>query len=213
MRQAFFGGILWLASALGVWADGEQAGDFDYYVLSLSWSPNWCAVEGDVRGSEQCDRGRDLGWVVHGLWPQYEQGWPSYCHTSERPPSRSLTNAQADIFGAGGAAWYQWKKHGVCAGLEAKEYYDLVRRAYGMVNRPEVLRKLTNPVRLPASVVEEAFLQANPDWHSDMLTITCREGRIQEARLCLTRDLEPRICARNVRLDCRAQKALLDPVR
>ncbi len=213
MRQAFFGGILWLASALGVWADGEQAGDFDYYVLSLSWSPNWCAVEGDVRGSEQCDRGRDLGWVVHGLWPQYEQGWPSYCHTSERPPSRSLTNAQADIFGAGGAAWYQWKKHGVCAGLEAAEYYDLVRRAYGMVNRPEVLRKLTNPVRLPASVVEEAFLQANPDWHSDMLTITCREGRIQEARLCLTRDLEPRICARNVRLDCRAQKALLDPVR
>ncbi|MCI2395777.1 ribonuclease T2 [Aliiroseovarius sediminis] len=213
MQQVLFGSFLWLVSAVALWADGEPAGDFDYYVLALSWSPNWCTVEGDARGAEQCDADRDLGWVVHGLWPQYEQGWPSYCHTSARPPSRGLTNAQADIFGAGGAAWYQWKKHGVCAGLEAAEYYDLVRRAYDMVNRPEVLRKLTNPVRLPASVVEEAFLQANPDWHPDMLTITCKANRIQEARLCLTRDLEPRVCARDVRTDCRAQKALLEPVR
>ncbi|GHF05035.1 ribonuclease T(2) [Aliiroseovarius zhejiangensis] len=213
MRQVLFGGILWLASVVGLWAEGETAGDFDYYILALSWSPNWCAVEGDARGSEQCDAARDLGWVVHGLWPQYEEGWPSYCNTSMRPPSRGLTNAQADIFGAGGAAWYQWKKHGVCAGLEAEEYYALARRAFNRVNRPEVLRKLTSPVRLPASVVEEAFLQANPDWHPDMLTITCREGRIQEARLCLTRDLDPRICARDVRTDCRAGKALLEPVR
>ncbi|MCK8485199.1 ribonuclease T2 [Aliiroseovarius sp. S2029] len=213
MRQVLFGGILWLASVVGLWAEGEQAGDFDYYILALSWSPNWCAVEGDARGSEQCDAARDLGWVVHGLWPQYEEGWPSYCNTSMRPPSRGLTNAQADIFGAGGAAWYQWKKHGVCAGLEAEDYYALARQAFNRVNRPEVLRKLTSPVRLPASVVEEAFLQANPGWKPDMLTITCRQGRIQEARLCLTRDLEPRVCARDVRTDCRAGKALLEPVR
>ncbi|WP_371170414.1 ribonuclease T2 family protein [Aliiroseovarius sp. 2305UL8-7] len=213
MRQVIFGGILWLVSAMGLFADGERAGEFDYYVLALSWSPNWCAVEGDKRGSEQCDPERDLGWVVHGLWPQYEEGWPSYCPTSARAPSRSMTKAQADIFGAGGAAWYQWRKHGVCAGLPAEDYYALARQAYEQVNRPEVLRKLETPVRLPASVVEEAFLQANPDWHPDMLTITCRSDRIQEARLCLTKDLEPRECARDVRTDCRAQKALMDPVR
>lgn len=213
MRQVLLSGIVWLVSVFATWAEGEQAGDFDYYVLALSWSPNWCAVEGDARGSEQCDPARDLGWVVHGLWPQYEEGWPSYCPTSARAPSRSMTKAQADIFGAGGAAWYQWKKHGTCAGLEAEDYYALAREAYERVNRPEVLRKLKDPVRLPASVVEEAFLQANPDWKPDMLTITCRADRIQEARLCLTRDLEPRICARDVRTDCRAGKALLDPVR
>lgn len=92
-------------------------------------------------------------------------------------------------------------------------YYDLVREAFGAVNRPEVFRKLDQSVRLPASVVEEAFLQANPDWHADMVTITCKADRIQEARLCLTKDLEPRICARDVVRDCTAQRALLDPIK
>ena len=124
-----------------------------------------------------------------------------------------MTAAQADLFGSGGAAWYQWKKHGSCAGIEAGAYYDLVREAFGAVNRPEVLRKLTQPVRLPASVVEEAFLQANPDWHPDMLTITCKGDRIQEARLCLTKDLKPRTCARDVVRDCTAQRALLDSIK
>ncbi|WP_133486748.1 ribonuclease T2 family protein [Aliiroseovarius marinus] len=213
MRQLVLSGLIWLSAAWACVAEGERAGDFDYYVLSLSWSPNWCATTGDQRGSEQCDPSRDLGWVVHGLWPQYENGWPSYCKTAVRAPSRSMTAAQADLFGTGGAAWYQWKKHGSCAGIEAEVYYDLVRKAFGAVNRPEVFRKLTNSVRLPASVVEEAFLQANPDWHADMLTITCKADRIQEARLCLTKDLEPRTCARDVVRDCTAQRALLDPIK
>ena len=68
-------------------AEGERAGDFDYWVRALSWSPNWCALEGDARDAEQCEA--DFGWVVHGLWPQYETGWPSYCPTSARAPSRS----------------------------------------------------------------------------------------------------------------------------
>jgi len=47
----------------------DVAGEFDYYVMSLSWSPNWCALEGDARGSPQCDDSADFGWVLHGLWP------------------------------------------------------------------------------------------------------------------------------------------------
>jgi len=192
-------------------ADGERAGDFDYYVLALSWSPNWCALEGDARDAEQC--GEDFGWIVHGLWPQYEDGWPAYCPTVERSPSRSVTGAQADVFGAGGAAWYQWKKHGVCSGLAADDYYALAREAYARVNRPEVLRKLDRAVRLPAKVIEDAFLQANPDWSADMVTITCKSGHIQEARICLTRSLEPRKCGEDVVRDCTMSDALLQPIR
>ena len=197
--------------ALPARADGERAGDFDYYVLSLSWSPNWCKLEGDARDSEQCDR--DLGWVVHGLWPQYEDGWPAYCPTTARAPSRQMTSAQADIFGAGGAAWYQWKKHGVCSGLEADVYYDLAREAFASVNKPEVLRKIDRTFAVPASLIEEAFLQANPEWEPDMVTITCRDGHIQEARICLTTDLDPRPCAPDTRRDCTMQKALIEPIR
>lgn len=192
-------------------AEGEAAGEFDYYVLALSWSPTFCALEGEARGNPQCDR--PLGWVLHGLWPQYERGWPSYCRTLARNPSRGETGAMADIMGSSGSAWHQWKKHGTCSGLSSSDYYALARLAFERVIRPEVFRKLDRAVKLPPEVVEEAFLKANPAWSPDMLTITCKTGRIQEARLCLTRDLTPRICGADVRRDCSMDSAIFDPVQ
>ena len=194
-------------------ADGEPAGDFDYYVMALSWSPTWCALEGDDRNSPQCEDDADFGWVLHGLWPQYEQGWPSYCPTSVRNPSRSDTRAQADLFGSSGSAWHQWNKHGRCSGLTADDYYALSREAYGRITRPALLRKLTKPVEVPALVIEEAFLEENSALSADQITITCKRGRIQEARICLTRNLEPRRCGDDVRRDCQMTDALLDPIR
>ncbi len=195
------------------YADGEPAGDFDYYVLSLSWSPTWCAIEGDARGADQCDARHDYGWILHGLWPQYEQGYPSYCNTSARPPSRGETGAMVDVMASGGLAWHQWKKHGRCSGLTSQEYFAAARAAYNAVVRPPVLRKLDHTVKLPASVIEDAFLQSNPDWSADMVTITCKKGRIQEARVCLTKDLEPRECGADVVRDCAMRDALFDPIR
>ena len=85
-----------------VLADGERSGDFDYYVMSLSWSPNWCDQTGDARGDPQCDAGRGFSFTLHGLWPQYEAGYPSYCRTVARDPTRSDTAAMADIMGGRG---------------------------------------------------------------------------------------------------------------
>ncbi len=194
-------------------ADGERAGEFDYYVMALSWSPTWCALEGDDRGSPQCDDDRDAGWILHGLWPQYHQGWPAYCPTVERNPSRGQTSAMADIMGTSGLAWHQWKKHGVCSGLSARDYYDLSRKAFATVALPEVFEKLTKSVTVPAEVIEDAFLKANPQLEPDMVTITCRSGRIQEARVCLSKDLTPVPCGRDVVKDCTMKDALLDPIR
>jgi ribonuclease T2 len=214
MRKAF----AVLAAVVALWpavsgADGERAGAFDYYVLALSWTPTWCALEGDDRDSPQCDPGRGFGFTLHGLWPQYEEGWPSWCPTDARAPSRSETRAMADIMGSSGLAWHQWRKHGVCSGLSSEDYFALSRQAYERVDRPEVLRRLDREVRLPAELVEEAFLEANPDLEPDMLTVTCRAGRVQEVRLCLTRSLEPRACAEDVVRDCTLRQAIFSPMR
>ena len=186
----------------------DSAGDFDYYVLALSWQPTWCALEGE--GSEQCET--PAGWTLHGLWPQYERGWPSDCATTERDPSRRETAAMIDIMGSGGLAWYQWRKHGRCAGLDPAGYFALARRAYEWIVRPDVLRRIEAPVRLPAEVVEEAFLRDNPDLTDAGLTVTCKSGHVQEVRVCLTRDLQPRDCAADVRRDCSVADALLLPI-
>ncbi|KRS19577.1 ribonuclease T [Roseovarius indicus] len=210
IMRVFFVLLLWASAAL---ADGEKAGKFDYYVLALSWSPTWCALEGDARNSPQCDETADYGWVLHGLWPQYHRGWPANCPTAERPPTRTMTEAMTDIMGSSGLAWYQWKKHGSCSGLSAPDYYALSREAYARVKRPDVFRKLKDPVKLPASVVEQAFLKANPGLAPDMLTITCRSGRIQEARLCLSKSLDPVPCGRDVVKDCQMKNALFAPIK
>jgi ribonuclease T2 len=194
-------------------ADGEAAGDFDYYVMALSWSANWCAREGDGRNDPQCDDGRGLTFTLHGLWPQYEEGWPSYCRTGARDPSRGETAAMADIMGGAGLAFYEWKKHGRCSGLSAADYFAASRRAYGALVIPPVFADLDRDVALPASVVEEAFLEANPGLARDQITITCKDGMIEEARICLTRDLEPRRCGADVIRDCRMTDAVMEAVR
>lgn len=213
MRLGLIGLLFAPLFAVAAWAEGERAGDFDYYVLSLSWSPNWCALEGDQRNSSQCDPSEDFGWVMHGFWPQNERGWPSYCNTSARNPSRNLTSSMADIMGTTGVAWYQWKKHGKCAGLPGADYFAAAREAFESVAKPAVLRKITDTLAIPPKVIEEAFLQANPQLSHDQITITCTSNYIQEARICLTKSLEPRRCGLDVIKDCTAPKPLFTPIR
>jgi len=206
--------VLAIVLAAGTSARAQDvAGAFDYYVLSLSWSANWCAYEGDSRNSPQCDPSEDHGWILHGLWPQYEDGYPANCRTSFRAPSRGQTGDMADIMGTSGLAWHQWNKHGVCSGLDSEDYYALSRVAYDKIKRPTVFRRLQEPVKLPASLIEEAFVKENEGLAPDQITVTCRQGYIQEARICLTRDLEFRTCGRDVIRDCTMQNAQFEPMR
>lgn len=194
-------------------AEGERAGDFDYYVMSLSWSPNWCALEGDARQDPQCRQGTGTTFVLHGLWPQYETGWPSYCRTGARDPSRSETSAMADVFGGAGSAFHQWKKHGRCSGLGSQDYFALAREAFGRIAIPQVFARIDRDLEVPARVIEDAFLEANPRLKRDQVTVTCRGAMIEEVRICLTTDLEPRRCGPDVIRDCRLEDAGLKALR
>lgn len=205
--------LLALFAALPARAGGERAGQFDYYVLSLSWSPTWCALTGDARHSPQCAPNRHFGFTLHGLWPQNERGYPSFCRTAQRDPSRGQTAAMADITGAPGLAWHEWKKHGRCSGLSSAAYFAAARQAYQGVRIPEVFTRLSKDVTLPARVVEQAFLEANPGLTPDMLAVTCESGRIDEVRICLTKTLRPRPCGPDVARDCRLSNALMDGIR
>ncbi len=194
-------------------AEGEEAGDFDYYILSLGWTPSWCATTGEARGDDQCHPRHHYGFTLHGLWPQFDRGWPSDCRTRERDPSRAQSAAMADITGSAGLAWHEWKEHGRCSGLSARDYYALSRRAYVSITIPKVFANLDRDITLPARVVEEAFIEANPGLTPAMITITCDQGHIQEARICLTKNLAPRPCGQDAARDCRAPKALMEKIR
>jgi ribonuclease T2 len=181
-----------------------RAGDFDYYLLALSWSPAWCAEGAREDEAEQCER--DLGFVLHGLWPQYEDGGPDFCTPGQRDPTRRQTAAMADIMGSGGLAWHQWQKHGRCTGLSAEDYFATARFAYGLTTLPEL------PPSATAPEIEAAFVEVNPDLAPEDLIVTCRDGMLREVRICLSTDLAPRPCGADVeRGACRARGTLDAP--
>src|SRR3712207_2977920 len=95
---------------------GGPAGEFDFYVLALSWSPAYCELEGNHRDRDQCEPGRGLGFVVHGLWPQFERGYPTECGPFGRSPSRVALAEAGDVFPSEGLARNQCRKHGSCSG-------------------------------------------------------------------------------------------------
>ena len=213
MRMNMTPALALIAALLPPPSLADTAGDFDYYVLALSWQPTWCATTGDDRRAPECRDGTGRDFSVHGLWPQYEDGWPEYCSTRERDPSRRESQAMSDVMGSGGLAWYQWQKHGRCTGLSAASYYGATRAAAGAVTIPEVFDDLGRDITLPPAVVEQAFLEANPDMTADGLTVACRDGALTEVKICLTKDLEFRDCAPDTARDCRGSRVLMEAVR
>src|SRR5262249_40589503 len=76
-------------------------GQFDYYVLSLSWSPSFCETATGNARRQQCGT-RPFSFVVHGLWPQYERGFPESCLAP--PPRLGGFNAVAKE-----ELWKRWR--------------------------------------------------------------------------------------------------------
>lgn len=191
----------------------DRAGDFDHFVLALTWMPAFCALEDRRATDPRCAPGRRAGWMLHGLWPQHRGGsWPEYCPTAHRSPSRRETAAQADLYGSSGAAWHQWNKHGRCTGLSAADYFALGRRAMAGLRLPALFEGVDRPLRLSPQAIEDAFLAENPGLSGEMLVTTCRRGMFVELRLCLTRELAPRPCDPELR-SCPLPAVDLVPLR
>lgn len=180
--------LLFIASPASAQRGGGTPGTFDFYVLALSWSPNYCETKGGQRGSRQCESGSNLRFVVHGLWPQYDRGFPSNCGTDRFVPRSALDEA-GGVFPDEGLARHEWRQHGTCSGLPPSEYFRAVRAARDKVRIPEALASLDHESRTTPMAIERAFMDANPGLRLDMVSVQCRKGNLEEVRICLTRDL------------------------
>ena len=192
----------------------NQPGRFDFYVLSLSWSPSFCK-ESEERGrpsSEQC-RGRPYSFVVHGLWPQYERGFPRDCQVPAPRLSRELTTSMLDLMPAPGLIYREWDQHGTCSGLEAQAYFDLIRKAREAVKIPESYAAPKTTLTVAPDEVEEAFVKSNPGLSRAAVSVTCGSTRLSEVRICMSKDLKFRDCDEINRRACRRDKLLMPPVR
>jgi ribonuclease T2 len=178
-------------------------GDFDFYVLALSWSPGFCRTPAAGRVRGQCDPGAGLGFVVHGLWPQYERGYPQDCSYGAQTPSRIALQGAAGVYPSEGLARYEWRKHGVCAGKSPTDYFADVRRARDAIAIPPPLQKATADQNWTAIDIERAFIAANGRLRPGMIGVACAHGALQEVRICFSKDLRDfRACPEVARRGC-----------
>jgi ribonuclease T2 len=183
-----------------------QAGVFDYYVLVLSWSPEFCYSH---PSAAQCSA--HSGFVVHGLWPQNNNGsYPLNCQTSQPPPSDPSSMAgimPPEII------QHEWQQHGTCSGLNGGAYFALIRKAFQTIKIPARLQSPGSSFTLTPKELKQAFEQANPNLSAPDIAVQLRGNYLSAVELCLTKGEQPApIACSNIR-DTRAGTFVVPPVR
>ncbi len=194
------------------------AGQFDYYALVLSWSPSYCA---DARNDDQqCGRrdGKRFSFVLHGLWPQYERGWPQDCRTPRRPfVPEALIDSMLDIMPSSRLVIHEYRKHGTCSGLPPDLYFSTARRLFKSIRIPDNYKNPMETQSIEPKQLAADLLRANPGLKSDSFAIVCggAGNRLKEVRFCFNKNGEPRGCGGNEdqRKLCSANRMYVPPVR
>jgi ribonuclease T2 len=192
-------------------------GQFDFYVLSLSWSPSFCAAAAERSGDSatrqaQCG-GRPYSFVVHGLWPQYDRGFPEFCQVPAPRLDRAIVSSMLDLMPAPRLVFHEWDRHGTCSGLAPRAYFDTVRKVRAMVKIPPQYLDLNAALTVTPADVEAAFMTANPGLPKEAVAIGCDSRRLREVRICVGKDFQFRDCAEVDRRSCRRDKIVMPPVR
>jgi ribonuclease T2 len=209
-----------LVLALGGCGDAQdrrqnEPGQFDFYVLSLSWSPSFCAANAERsfrRPDPQCGP-RPYSFVVHGMWPQYDRGFPEFCQVPAPRLGRNIVGSMLDLMPSPRLVYHEWDRHGTCSGLSQSAYFDTIRKARAVVKIPPQYLELRSPVTVTPDEVEDAFVAANPGLTREGVSVTCGGRRLDEVHICLSRTLQFRDCPEVERRSCRRDRLLMPPMR
>ena len=208
--------LLLLLAALNLGAQPRRTapGQFDFYVLSLSWSPDYCAGPAGARDRFQCAGPRKYGFVVHGLWPQFERGWPEECTTDRLNLPASLRRDILEIMPSERLMNHEWRKHGTCSGLTPKQYFEGILTTWANVRIPPELKNLTAAeLEFSPADLERKFVAANSGLKPNMLAVDCSGRFLKEVQVCFDKNLRFRTCSAQVERGCSLSKIIVRPIR
>lgn len=195
-----------LLSFAGIAHADEAPGEFDYWMLALSWSPQHCA---DQHSDPQCLRPN--AFVVHGLWPQYEDGYPDFCGDTDRV-GRDLVERMLPLMPSEKLIQHQWRKHGSCSGMPVDEYFLTVERAHRALAIPASYSQIERYEQSTIADIEKSFIDVNPGLTGDGIALQCAGRWLKEMRVCFDKQFEPRACGSDIVDKC-GEKVVLRPVR
>lgn len=179
--------------------ENASIGEYDYYLVSLSWSPSFCETHRDEK--EQCGE-RGFGFVLHGVWPQYLRGYgPQHCSANQQPDETTILRTLA-FMPSRHLVQHEWETHGACTGLSPADYFALADHAFASVKIPGAFTAPQSAAQLSARDVAHAFVAANPGMDDSMLAITCNRLELSEVRVCMDRNLHLQTCGKGVTSQC-----------
>jgi ribonuclease T2 len=184
-------------------------GSFDYYLLTLSWAPEFCATHPGNTSSSECDPNRHFGFVVHGMWPENDNGsYPQYCAPAQ-PVAQQTVQQMLAIMPARGLIQHEWATHGTCSGLAAQDYFADVQKAFHQLQIPAEYRAPSQPIQASPAEIEKKFADAN---HAPVgaFRVSCSGTEFVAIEECLTKELQYRQCGSGLR-DCRAPQVTIQP--
>jgi ribonuclease T2 len=193
--------------------DPAAAQGFSYYLLVLSYAPDFCSQPEGRKDPRECGTGRHVGFIVHGLWPQGDETrGPQNCGPA-RPVSSAILRETLRYVPTESLIQHEWATHGTCSGLSAAEYFGALRRARDSIQLPADLSQPTQRLQFSPAELEAKVAAANPSLPKGSIRTSCyRDGELQEIRICLNKDLSPRVCGRSAG-ECKAGKVTMLPVR
>jgi ribonuclease T2 len=181
-----------------------QGSGFDYYLLNLSWSPEFCYSH---PAAAEC--ASHPAFVLHGLWPQNTNGgYPENCSNAPGPSDPSTFS---DIYPDQGLLQHEWQTHGTCSGLSANDFFTTARTAYRSVAIPPALSNLSSQTSMPPDTIVSLFTRANPSLSSESVAISCGHNFLTAVEVCLDKALHPIACG-PIR-SCRANTVRIPPPR
>jgi len=205
--------LLTLLFGLALLPGKDVPGKFDFYVLALSWSPQYCSTHNLPATDPQCGTSRRFGFVMHGLWPQYEKkGWPQNCSAGGKLGNETI-KSMLDVMPSEKLIQHEWTKHGTCSGMDARGYFAKAREAYTAVQVPPEYVGPSAQVNVKSAEFKKQLAAANPAWKPGSAVILCSGKFLQEVRVCMSKDLKSRKCPASVRDQCKGPDMIVRPVR
>ena len=183
-------------------AQTSASQNFDYYLLNLSWSPEFCYSHPNA--TECASR---PAFVLHGLWPQNIDGtYPQNCSSAPGPANPSQYR---DIYPDAGLLQHEWRTHGTCSGLAPDDFFNAARAAFQSIAIPPTLTQLTSQISLPPAQILGLFTTANPGINRSSLALSCGNNFLTAVEVCLNKQLQPTACG-PIR-SCRANTVRIPP--
>jgi ribonuclease T2 len=175
---------------------------FDFYLLNLSWSPEYCQSH---PSATEC--AAHAAFVLHGLWPENADGsYPENCSNAAGPADPSQYK---DIYPDPGLLEHEWQTHGTCSGLGPDAFFQAARSAFRVVIIPPTLSNLTSQTSLPPDQIIDLFSASNPSIPRSSFAISCGHNYLTAVEACLDKSLHPVPCT-GIR-SCRANTVRIPP--